>query len=132
MTRFSVAVALVTRYLRYWLPVMLWMGLIFVISSQPRLPFVLSKTVDFITKKAGHVAEYGVLAFLLWRALSQGRGSPAPLSFGGAFGLSLLYAISDEFHQTFVPGRTGRLTDVGFDALGALLALALVWWFSRE
>ena len=127
-----VAKLLNKRWLYYWLPVLLWMGVIFVLSSQPKLPFVLNKTVDSITKKAGHVTEYGILAFLLWRALSQERGSPAPLSFRGAFGLSLLYAISDEFHQTFVPGRTGRLTDVGFDALGALLALALIWWFSRE
>ena len=129
MTRSS---SLVTRYLRYWLPVLLWMGVIFVASSQPKLPFVLNKTVDFITKKAGHVTEYGVLAFLLWRAISKERGWPAVPSFGGAFTLSLLYAISDEFHQTFVPGRTGRLTDLGFDALGALLALALVWWFSKD
>jgi len=129
MTRFS---SLVTRYLRYWLPVLLWMGLIFVTSSQPELPFVLSKTVDFITKKAGHVTEYGVLAFFLWRAISKERGTLAPLSFGGVFVFSLLYGVSDEFHQTFVPGRTARLTDVGFDALGALLALGLIWWFSRE
>lgn len=129
MTRFS---SLVTRYLRYWLPVLLWMGVIFVASSQPELPFVLNKTVDFITKKAGHVTEYGVLAFLLWQAISKERGAPAPLSFGGAFIFSLLYAASDEFHQTFVPGRTARLTDVGFDALGTLLALGLIWWFSRE
>ena len=129
MTRSS---SFVTRYLRYWLPVLLWMGVIFVASSQPKLPFVVNKTVDFITKKAGHVTEYGVLAFLLWRAISKGRGWPALPSFGGAFTLSLLYAISDEFHQTLVPGRTGRLSDVGFDALGMLLALGLVWWFSRE
>jgi len=129
MTRFS---SLVTRYLRYWLPVLLWMGLIFVTSSQPELPFVFNKTVDLITKKAGHVTEYGVLAFLLWRAISKEREALAPLSFGGAFVFSLLYGVSDEFHQTFVPGRTARLTDVGFDALGSLLALGLIWWFSRE
>ncbi|MGA9351983.1 MAG: VanZ family protein [Anaerolineae bacterium] len=120
------------RWLSYWLPVLLWMGLIFVASSQPELPLVLNKTVDFITKKAGHVMEYGVLAFLLWRAISKERGWPALSSFGGAFIFSLLYGVSDEFHQTFVPGRTGRLTDVGFDALGAFLALGLIWWFSRE
>lgn len=108
------------------------MGLIFVASSQPELPLVLNKTVDFITKKAGHVTEYGVLAFLLWRAISGEREWPALSSFGGAFIFSLLYGVSDEFHQTFVPGRTGRLTDVGFDALGVLLALGLIWWFSRE
>jgi len=129
MTRSS---SLVTRYLRYWLPVLLWMGMIFVASSRSSLPFVLNKTVDFATKKAGHVTEYGALAFLLWRAISKERGWPVLPSLGGAFFLSLLYAASDEFHQTLVPGRDGTLTDVGFDALGALLALGLVWWFSRE
>jgi len=136
------------RWLYYWLPVLLWMGMILVVSSRSSLPFVLNKTVDLVTKKAGHMTEYGVLAFLLWRAIrsckqsgvseatsghrSKERGWPALPSFGGAFVLSLLYAISDEFHQTFVPGRTGALTDVGFDVLGMLLALGLVWWFSRK
>jgi VanZ family protein len=120
------------RYLCYWLPVLLWMGLMFFFSSQPQLPLVVNKTVDLVTKKAGHVTEYGVLAFLLWRAISKERGWAALPSFGGAFVLSLLYAASDELHQTFVSGRSGRLTDVGFDALGAILALGLVWWFSNR
>ncbi|GAF73847.1 unnamed protein product [marine sediment metagenome] len=120
------------RWLHYWLPVLLWMGMIFVASSRSSLPFVLNKTVDLVIKKAGHVTEYGALAFLLWRAISKERGWPVLPSFGGAFFLSLLYAASDEFHQTFVPGRDGTLTDVGLDALGALLALGLLWWFSRE
>lgn len=120
------------RWLYYWLPVLLWMGLILVISGQPNLPCHSNNTVDLITKKAGHVTEYGVLAFLLWRAISKERGSPAPLSFGGAFIFSLFYAALDEFHQTFVSGREGNLTDVGLDALGVLLALCLIWWFSRE
>jgi len=127
------------RRLYYWLPGLLWMGVIFFASSRSHLPFYVNKTVDFITKKAGHVTEYGVLTFLLWRAIpstgsgrrSRERGWPTLPSFGGAFVLSQLYAVSDEFHQTFIPGRTGRLTDVGFDALGALLVLGLVWWFSR-
>lgn len=120
------------RWPCYWLPVLLWMGVIFVASSRSSLPFVLNKTVDFATKKAGHVTEYGVLAFLLWRAISKERGWAALPSFGGAFVLSLLYAISDEFHQTFVPGRSGRLADVGSDVLGVILALGLIWWLSRE
>jgi len=118
------------RWLYYWLPVLLWMGVIFVMSSRSHLPFYVNETVDLMTKKAGHVTEYGVLAFLLWRAICKGRGWPALPSFGGAFVLSLLYAISDELHQTSVPGRNGALTDVGLDVLGALLALGLVWWFS--
>ena len=120
------------RWLYYWLPVLLWMGVIFVASSRPSLPCHPNDMVDLVAKKAGHLSEYGALAFLLWRAISKERGRPALPSFGGAFVLSLLYAISDEFHQTFVPGRTGTLTDVGLDALGALLALGLAWWFSRE
>ena len=136
------------RWLYHWLPALLWMGVIFVMSSRPSLPSHPNDTVDLVAKKAGHVTEYGVLAFLLWRAIpsckqsgvseaASGRRSkerrwPALLSFGGAFVLSLLYAISDEFHQTFVPGRTGALTDVGFDVLGMFLALGLVWWFSRK
>jgi len=120
------------RWLYYWLPALLWMGVIFVASSRSHLPFYVNKTVDFATKKAGHVTEYGVLAFLLWRAISKEREWLALPSLGGAFVLSLLYAISDEFHQTFVLGRSGRLTDVGFDALGALLALGLVWRFSKD
>lgn len=120
------------RWLYYWLPVLLWMGAIFVVSGRSHLPFYVNETVDFMTKKAGHVTEYGVLAFLLWRAISRERGWLTLPSLGGAFVLSLLYAISDEFHQTLVPGRAGRLSDVGFDVLGALLALGLVWWFSRE
>ncbi len=129
MTRLS---PLVTRYLRYWLPALLWMGVIFALSDQPTLSCHPNATVDLVVRKSGHLAEYGVLAFLLWRAFSKERGWPAWPSFGGAFALSLLYAISDEFHQTFISGRSGRLADVGFDALGALLALALMGWFSRK
>ena len=120
------------RKLYYWLPMLLWMGLIFALSSRSNLPSLPNKTVDFTIKKAGHITEYGVLAFLLWRAISKEKGWLALPSFGGAFVLSCLYAMSDEFHQTFVPGRSSRLTDVGFDALGALLVLGLVWWFSKD
>ena len=118
------------RYLYYWLPALLWMGLIFVMSSRSNLPSLPNKTVDFTIKKAGHLTEYGVLGFLLWRAIAKDRSSPAPVSFGGAFIISVLYAASDEFHQTFVPGRKGSVSDVGWDALGVLLALGLIWWFS--
>jgi len=118
--------------LYYWLPVLLWMALIFIVSSRSNLPSHPNKTVDFTLRKAGHLVEYGVLAFLLWRAISKERGAPAPLSFGGAFAFSLLYAASDEFHQTFVPGRDGTLLDLGFDALGALLALGLIRWSCKD
>ena len=112
--------------LRYWLPPVLWMGAIFVLSAQPTLPRHPDNLLDFIIKKAGHMIEYGILAFLLWRALSRGRGALSRSALVIAFVASVLYAASDEYHQTFVPGRKGKLMDVGFDVVGALLTLLVV------
>jgi len=118
--------------LYYWLPVPLWMGLIFIISSRSSLPSHPNGLVDFVLKKGSHVAEYGILAFLLWRALSKGKGARASTPCTSAFVLTVLYALSDEYHQTFVPGRNGHIGDVGVDALGAMLALLLIRRFGRR
>lgn len=99
-----------------WLPPILWMGLIFFVSSQPTLPSHPDELIDLIIKKAGHIAEYGFLALLFRRAFLNKRQF-LPLL------LTVLYAASDEYHQTFVPGRNGDLLDLGADVLGALLAL---------
>ncbi len=118
-------VPLVNSLIRYGLPPVLWMGLIFFLSAQPTLPHHPDTLCDLILKKAGHMLEYGVLAFLFWRAFSEGgRGRPLPSALT-AFVFSVLYAVLDEYHQTFVPGRNGRLTDVGIDAVGSLVALLL-------
>ncbi len=125
--------------LYYWLPVLLWMGLIFALSSQPSLPSHPNGLIDFVLKKGSHMAEYGILVFLLWRALSQEsrrrsikKGARASTPYASAFVLTLLYALSDEYHQTFVAGRNGRLGDVGVDALGAMLALLVIRHFDRR
>jgi VanZ family protein len=110
---------------KYWLSVLLWMGIIFILSAQPSLPSLPNETADTILKKAGHFTEYAVLAALSARAFSAGR----PLRRGDlwrALLLTLLYAASDEFHQSFVPSRTARLFDWGVDALGAGLALLVI------
>ena len=112
--------------LRYWLPPVVWMILIFILSAQPTLPHHPDTLSDFILKKTAHMTEYGILAFLLWRALSRGQGTLSRLALFAAFVISVLYAVSDEYHQTFVPGREGKLMDVGFDAAGALVALLVV------
>jgi VanZ family protein len=112
--------------LRYWLPPVLWMGIIFFLSAQPTLPHHPDNLFDLILKKAGHAVEYGILAFLLWRALSQGQGTLSRSALATAFVVSVLYAASDEYHQTFVPGREGTLVDVGFDVVGALVASLVV------
>ena len=117
---------LVNSLLRYWLPPALWMGVIFTLSAQPTLPQHPDTLFDLILKKAAHMIEYGILVFLLWRALSQGQGTLSRSALITAFLISVLYAASDEYHQTFVPGRKGKLVDVGFDTVGALVASLVV------
>lgn len=78
---------------------------------------------DFILRKLAHVGEYAILAFLLVRALHLHGLSPKRVILIAAC-VSVLYAISDEFHQTFVPGRNGVWSDVIIDSIGILTATA--------
>ena len=96
------------------------MALIFYASAQPNLGTDLG-TIDVIGRKLAHMAEYGLLWFLWWRALRIEH--PAP-----SIAITLLYAISDELHQTFVDGRHGVWTDVMIDAAGVGVAGAIVVW----
>lgn len=113
-----------------WLPPILWMVLIYIMSAQPTLPELDEPWLDVLLKKTAHFLEYALLAFLWWRALSGGD-----LYVGWSLivaGLvSILYAVSDEYHQTFVLGRHGRLWDVGVDSAGVLAALWLIRRWSR-
>jgi VanZ family protein len=93
------------------------MGLIYFLSAQPDLSSGLG-TIDLLGRKVVHATEYGVL-WLLWvRALGFRRAA-----LGAA--ICVLYACSDEFHQTFVHGRHGTPVDVLIDATGVALAWAL-------
>ena len=104
-----------------WLPVALWMGLIFVMSAQPDLPHPESGWLDLLISSSAHVFLFAVLAFLLARAL--GRRARAWLI---ALAAVALYAASDELHQAFVPGRHPDLLDLVCDLVGA--ALGLLCW----
>ena len=101
-----------------WLPVILWMALIFVVSSQPALPRAPDDLLDLLAKKAAHFGEYFVLAILVARAIGGAR-SLAWRELAIALGITLAYAASDELHQRFVPGRTPSPWDLVIDALGA-------------
>jgi VanZ family protein len=106
-----------------WTPVAAWCLLIFIFSSIPNLGSGLE--YDFFLRKAAHMGEYAVLFLLLRRAF---RGTfPSGAWSCWAIALSVLYAMTDEYHQSFVPGRCGRWSDVGIDAAGA--ALGGVWKF---
>jgi VanZ family protein len=111
-----------------WGPAVVWMGMIFFLSSQSTLPTFPSIVPDRVAKKGAHFVEYATLAVLCWRALRQTIRAGNPATW--AFALTVLYAMSDEWHQTFVPGRHGRLTDVLIDSTGAVVGLAAVhfWW----
>ena len=99
-----------------WLPVLVWAAVIFAFSSIPSLNSGLG-TWDYVLRKCAHMTEYAILAVLLVRATG---------SYRAAFALAVAYAATDEFHQTFVRGRHGTAVDVGIDAVGALIGLA-VW-----
>jgi VanZ family protein len=113
--------------LYYWLPLISWMALIFVVSAQPALPHVPQGWLDTLLKKLAHGAEYAILSILWCRALGRGEKRRCGL----AFALTLLYAASDEYHQTFVPNRNGRAFDVGVDGLGALAGVLLYYLAKR-
>ena len=99
-------------------PPLLLMGVIFFFSAQPDLNSGLG-VWDTIGRKLIHAGIYGTLFLLWWRAL----GWPAnPLA---AAAITLLYAVSDEYHQTFIEGRHGSPLDVAIDASGILIAYGL-------
>jgi VanZ family protein len=101
-----------------WLAVVGWMGLIFALSAQPDLPHPASGVLDWVVSSGGHVVEYTVLGALLAWALPPGRA-------GWAVALAGVYAVSDEMHQAFVPGRTPDPLDLVVDLFGATLGV----WF---
>ena len=128
MTDFSlrrVAVSPRRQFVSLWIPVIIWCGLIFWLSSIPKLRFFHVDWLDFVFRKAGHMGIYGILARLLARALIGSTYWPWKKIFAWSLALAILYAGTDEWHQRFVPGRLGQPPDIGFDAIGAWLALGL-------
>ena len=140
-------------FLKYWVPLLIWLGVIFAGStsvmsaehtSRYIVPFLLWLkpgmspkaiwTILVVVRKCAHVIEYAVLAFLLWRAL---RSVPALraktlMVFVTVLLGCALFATSDEFHQTFVKWRTPSVSDVLLDVAGALLGLFIGASFARR
>jgi VanZ family protein len=105
---------------------LLWMGAIFILSNQPKGGIPSFGLWDTLVKKGGHFLAYSVLAFLGLRVTVTGKRP-----YLSAMLLTVLYAISDELHQTYIPGRNGTPMDVMIDSLGALAALFILRknWF---
>jgi len=105
-----------------WAAVIAWMGLIFFLSSRPDLPN-FAPGLPGLEEIGGHLTAFGVLAALLWWAL---RGSAVRYPATWALVLAVSYGATDEFHQSFVPGRTMSLSDLMVDLIGASAALLIV------
>jgi len=105
-----------------WLPAVLWMVIIFIFSSQPSNELSKFGWLDTLIKKNGHVIAYAILTLSYWYALGMQEGRRWLAWF-----LAVLYALTDELHQAFVPGRHPSIWDVLiFDNLGALISLWIV------
>jgi VanZ family protein len=110
---------------RWWLwgPVVLYMAAIFALSSMAEPP-----APPGIGDKTQHFAAYAGLGVVTLRATSG--GAVTGLRAGAAvaaWGIAVLYGASDEFHQSFVPGRSADLLDLRADALGAAAAIGVAW-----
>jgi VanZ family protein len=135
------------RILSYWAPVVVWAAMIWSFSTEafasestsrflrPLLAWLMPwasdamlDTAHLAVRKMGHVAEYFLLALLLYRALAAGHGGWERRWALAAFLLATGYAVADELHQVFLPARTGSVGDVLLDAAGAAAALAVVRW----
>ncbi|HEY9731389.1 MAG TPA: VanZ family protein [Drouetiella sp.] len=115
-----------------WLLVIAWMGVIFAFSNQAHSGEATEQLLhdwNVPVRKCAHMFEYAVLFWLSrWACLTIRRPSltkPGLL----AFLICLLYAASDEYHQSFVPGRSAQVQDVGVDMTGSLIAVFLARYF---
>lgn len=141
---------------KWWLVVGIYMGIIFYLSHQPatssnelstEITVLITDTVSQLTKnesfsiaewnhllrKNTHFFAYMGLALLTWKAVSQHIRNKKTYLI--AWGIATLYAMSDEYHQLFVPGRGGQWSDVVLDSAGAatgLLVLFIVRYMSQK
>ncbi|MFA9289250.1 MAG: VanZ family protein [Weeksellaceae bacterium] len=110
------------HFIKYWLPPLAVMAVIFALSSRQRIQVSEVDTVNFMVFKSLHMVEYAVLFFLWFRALYQRLGKAQIMkAYALAITISILYGALDELHQTFVPTREGKLRDVVIDSIGILL-----------
>lgn len=113
------------KAVKFILPVIVWASVIFTFSSFPTVSTSNFYLWDFLLKKSAHVIEYGILATLIYRALVNYEVKKDKATLVAIF-LAFLYGVTDEFHQSFVPGRGPKFTDTLIDAFGAWLFVYLI------
>ncbi len=144
-------------FLKFWLPVLLWLALIFSASADPQsyqhsaelfglfepllhwlfpqMPPEQIGDLHHLFRKCCHLTEYAVLAPLLWRAIRKPvKNQPRPWNWPEArlaLLLVMFFAATDEFHQIFVPSRTSLVSDVMIDTVGGAAGLFALWILGR-
>jgi VanZ family protein len=116
------------RFLWWWGPVVAYAVVIFIessLSDPPSLP-------EPVTDKHVHGGMYAGFALVVLRALARRWERVTFLTGLGAVVAAVLYGLSDEFHQSFVPERTPDIADLAADALGAIAAVGIAWWIARR
>lgn len=124
----------------WWGLAFLWMLLIFFLSSQSDLGGMAWPPILMALRKSGHIIEYAVLGLLFGKAListwraRNGYETPTRTLLMRVWwigvALSALYAISDEYHQSFVPQRGAHFADILIDTLSAIAGLG-IWYIVR-
>lgn len=137
------------RFVVYILPLLVWMLFIFgwstdagsaehtrstlerILSSLPflrDLPQEQILAVDYGIRKAAHIFEYTVLSLLAFRAIRQDRGGFRDIDAWGPLLIGVLYASTDEYHQSFVATRWPTVGDVLYDTFGAMIGVVINLW----
>ncbi|MFN2541582.1 MAG: VanZ family protein [Chthoniobacterales bacterium] len=139
-------------FLKYWLPLIAWLAIMFVGSTdlmsaeqtsriigpllrwfKPDISMEAITRIQFFVRKGAHVTEYAILAALLWRACrGNDRWRTTSILFLIAWTACAVFAVSDEFHQSFLASRTGSRGDVMIDIVGAFVGLTMCWIFARR
>ena len=134
------------HFLKYWLPLLIWVGVIFLGSTdlmsaehtsrfivpflrrlKPDISAETLASIHFILRKCSHVGEYAVLGLLLLRAatLMTNFKRSIPILYVSVLGVCLFVAATDEFHQTFVVSRGASVRDIMIDSGGVILGLLI-------
>ena len=122
---------------RFWrIALVVWLVLIFLFSSSlfsadNTEKILVFDLLNYVVRKGSHMVEYAILVYLWFRSLCVVRERFAR-SVVLSVTLSVLYAASDEWHQSFVPSRDGTVTDVIWDASGAVLMAIFLWYIYQR
>ncbi|MFQ3675143.1 MAG: VanZ family protein [Endomicrobiia bacterium] len=109
------------NFVIFWLPVILWSSVIFFWSSIPYLKISVLEFWDIVLRKLAHITEFAILTFLYYRAINKNNEPQKFMNHFWPIFLTLVFAITDEIHQHFVPGRVCSWKDVLIDSVGILV-----------